>query len=138
MKAIQQKDPEVVLNNEKVCEYDDRDWLNTIKKSSEWFTIKEKWLEWVNQQFPAIFSKCAESLIKASTSNHEMEQRSELEVRQIFKTLVKTDERLTHSMWSMPDSQECNHIDKHLQVFCHWKGEYNQFKEELRKWKKFL
>lgn len=67
-----------------------------------------------------------------------MELRSELGVKEVFNTLVETGGRPTRSIRPVPDSQERDHTDEHLHVLHPWQGEWSQFEEELRKWRKFL
>lgn len=67
-----------------------------------------------------------------------MELRSEREAKAVYNTLVETGGRLTRLIRPVPDSQERDHTDEYLHVLCHWQGEYSQFEEELREWKKFL
>lgn len=71
------------------------------------------------------------------TSLCEMKKRSELKMKWVFNTLMKISERLICLMWLMPH-WECELINEHLHVLCHWEGDYSQFEKELRKWKKFL
>jgi len=136
VKAIQRKDPEVVLNCGKVRGLNDEDWLRMIEEKREWLSAEEKQLEWVKQQLPAVLSECAASLVGRPTSRREMELRSE--VKEVFNTLVETGGRPTRSIRPVPDSQERDHIDEHLHVLHHWQGEWSQLEEELRKWRKLL
>ncbi len=138
MKAIQRKDPEVIVNKGTVRGKNDRDWLRFIEGRRELLLAEEKRLEWVKQQLPAILSECAASLMGLSTSRRQMKERSELEARRVYITLMKTDERSTRPIRSMPDSHDHENTDEHLHVLCHWKGECSQFEEELREWKEFL
>ncbi len=133
VEAIERKDPEV----EKKCKgYGRQYWLDTIERKREWLAAEEKRLEWAKQQLPAVLSECAASLMGAPTSHCEMEERSELEAKRVFNTLVITGGRPTRPIRPVPDVQEHEH--DHLHVLCHWEGECSQFEEELREWKKFL
>ncbi len=71
-------------------------------------------------------------------SRREMELRSELEAREVFNALVETGGRPTRPIRPVSNRQERDHADEHLHILCHWQGEYSQFEEELREWKKFL
>lgn len=85
VEAIERKDP--VMNQGKVH------WLRVIETKRERVTAEEKRLEWVKQQLPTVLLECAASLMGAPTSRHEMEERSELEAKRVFNTLVETGGR---------------------------------------------
>ena len=138
VEAIQRKDPEVVVNKGKVRGRDDEDWLRTIERQRELLAAEEKRLEWVKQQLPAVLSECAASLTKLPTSRRQMEERSELEAKQVYTTLVDTGGRPTRPIRPVPDVYDAEHTDEHVHALCHWEGECSQFEEELREWKKFL
>lgn len=141
VEAIQRKDPEVVLNKGTVRGRGDEDWLRFIEGRRELLSAEEKRLEWVKQQLPAVLSECAASLISLMglpTSRRQMEERSELEARRVYTTLVATGGRPTRPIRAVPDSHDHEHTDEHLHVLCHWEGECSQFEEELRDWEKFL
>ncbi|KAL8789112.1 MAG: hypothetical protein Q9195_006978 [Heterodermia aff. obscurata] len=138
VKAIYRKDPEVVGNKGKVRGQDKTDWLKAIVREREWLAAEEKWLAWVKQQLPAVLSEYAESLMGQPTSRCQMEERSELEAKEVFNALVETGGRPTRPIRPVLDNPERDHTDGHLHVLCHWEGEYGQFEEELREWKKFL
>ena len=138
VEAIQRKDPEVVVNNGKVRGTSHEDWLRTIERQREKLTAEEKRLEWVKKQLPAVFSECAASLTELPTSRRQMEERSELEAKQVYTTLVDTGGRPSRPIRPVPDIHDAEHTDKHVHALCHWEGECRQFEEELREWKKFL
>ncbi len=138
VEAIQRKDPEVVVNKGKVRGRDDEDWLRTIERQRELLAAEEKRLEWVKQQLPAVLSECAASLTELPTSRRQMEERSELEAKQVYTTLVDTGGRPTRPIRPVPDVYDAEHTDEHVHALCHWEGECSQFEEELREWKKFL
>ncbi len=141
VEAIQRKDPEVVVNKGTVRGRGDEDWLRFIEGRRELLSAEEKRLEWVKQQLPAVLSECAASLISLMglpTSRRQMEERSELEARRVYTTLVATGGRPTRPIRAVPDSHDHEHTDEHLHVLCHWEGECSQFEEELRDWEKFL
>lgn len=138
VEAIQRKDPEVVANKGKIRGRSHRDWLRTIERQREWLAAEEKRSEWVKQQLPAVLSECAASLMGAPTSCRQIEERSSLEARRVYTTLVDTGGRPTRPIRPVPDIWEREHTDEYLHVLCHWEGECSQFEEELREWKKFL
>ena len=138
VEAIQRKDPEVVVNKGKVRGRTDEGWLRTIEEQRERLAAEEKRLEWVKKQLPAVLSECAVSLIELPTSRRQMEERSELEAKQVYSTLVDTGGRPTRPIRPVPDVYDAEHTDEDLHVLCHWEGEWSQFEEELREWKKFL
>ena len=138
VEAIQRKDPEVVVNNGKVRGTSHEDWLRTIERQREKLAAEGKRLEWVKKQLPAVLSECAASLTELSTSRRQMEERSELEAKQVYTTLVDTGGRPTRPIRQVPDVYDAEHTDEYVHVLCHWEGECSHFEEELREWKKFL
>ena len=72
------------------------------------------------------------------TSRRQMEERSELEARQVYNTLMDTGGRPSRPIRPVPDIYDAEHTDEHIHALCHWEGECSQFEEELREWKKFL
>ena len=58
-------------------------WLDSIERRREKLAAEEKRLEWVKKQLPAVLSECAVSLMELPTSRREMEERSELEAKQV-------------------------------------------------------
>ena len=138
VEAIQRKDPEVVVNNGKVRGTSHEGWLRTIEEQREKLAAEEKRLEWVKKQLPVVLSECAASLTELPTSRRQMEERSELEAKQVYTTLVDTGGRPTRPIRPVPDVYDAEHTDEDLHVLCHWEGEWSQFEEELREWKKFL
>ena len=138
VEAIQRKDPEVVVNKGKVRGRSDEDWLRTIEEQRGKLAAEEKRLEWVKKQFPAVLSECAASLMELPESRPQMEERSELEVKRVYNTLVDTGGRPGRPIRPVPDIHNAEHTDEHLHVLCHWEGECSHFEEELREWKKFL
>lgn len=119
MEAIQRKDPEVVANKGKVRGYNNKDWLAYMETKRERLAAEEERLEWVKQQLPAVLSECAASLMVVPASCREMELRTELEAKGIFKALVETGGRSTRPIRRMSDSRECDHTDELLHVLCH-------------------
>ena len=67
-----------------------------------------------------------------------MEERSELEAKQVYNTLMDTGGRPSRPIRPVPDIHDGEHTDEHVHALCHWEGEWSQFEEELREWKKFL
>ena len=138
VEAIQRKDPEVVVNKGKVRGRSDEDWLDSIEEQREKLAAEEKRLEWVKKQIPAVLSECTVSLTELSTSRRQIEERSELEAKQVYTTLVDTGGRPTRPIRPVPDVYDAEHTDEHVHALCHWEGEWSLFEEELREWKKFL
>ena len=138
VEAIQQKDPEVVVNKGKARGRSHKDWLRTIEEQREKLAAEEKRLEWVKKQLPAVLSECAASLTELPTSRRQMEERSELEAKQVYTTLVDTGGRPTRPIRPVPDVYDAEHTDEHVHALCHWEAEWSLFEEELREWKKFL
>ena len=138
VEAIQRKDPEVVVNKGKVRGRTDEGWLGIIQEQQEKLAAEEKRLEWVKKQLPAVLSECAASLTELPTSRRQMEERSELEAKQVYTTLVDTGGRPTRPIRPVPDVHDAEHTDEHVHALCHWESECSQFEEELREWKKFL
>ncbi len=136
VEAIQRTDPEVYVN--KRGRDDKREWLRTIERQREKLPAEEKRLEWVKKQLPAVLSECAASLMELPTSRRQMEERSELEARQVYNTLMDTGGRPSRPIRPVPDVYDAEHTDEHIHALCHWEGECSQFEEELREWKKFL
>ena len=138
VETIQRKAPEVVVNKGKVRGRSHKDWLRTIEEQREKLAAEKKRLEWVKKQLPALLSECAASLTELPTSRRQMEERSELEVKQVYITLVDTGGRPTRPIRPVPDVYDAEHTDEHVHAFCHWEGEWSLFEKELREWKKFL
>ena len=138
VEAIQRKDPEVVVNKGKVRGKSHKDWLRTIEEQREKLAAEEKRLEWVKKQLPAVLLECAASLTELPISRRQMEERSELEAKQVYTTLVDTGGRPTRPIRPVPDVYDAEHTDEHVHALCHWEGECSYFEEELREWKKFL
>ena len=140
VEAIQRKDPEVDWSTGlgKFRGLDDEDWLDSIERRREKLTAEEKRLEWVKKQIPAVLSECTVSLTELSISRRQMEERSELEAKQVYTTLVDTGGRPTRPIRPVPDVYDAEHTDEHVHALCHWEDEWSQFEEELREWKKFL
>ena len=138
VEAIQQKDPEVVVNKGKARGRSHKDWLRTIEEQREKLAAEEKRLEWVKKQLPAVLSECAASLTELPTSRRQMEERSELEAKQVYTTLVDTGGRPTRPIRPVPNVYDAEYTDEHVHALCHWEGEWSLFEEELREWKKFL
>ena len=138
VEAIQRKDLEVVMNKGKVRGRSHRDWLRTIEEQREKLIAEEKRLEWVKKQLPAVLSECAASLTELPISRRQMEERSELEAKQVYTTLVDTGGRPTRPIRPVPDVYDAEYTDGHVRALCHWEGEWSLFEEELREWKKFL
>ncbi|CAF9924413.1 MAG: hypothetical protein ALECFALPRED_002745 [Alectoria fallacina] len=67
-----------------------------------------------------------------------MEERSELEAKQVYITLMDTDGRPTRPIRPVSDVYDAEYTDEHVHALCHWEGEWSLFEEELREWKKFL
>ena len=71
-------------------------------------------------------------------SRRQMEERSELEARQVYNTLMNTGGRPSRPIRPVPGVYDAEHTDEHVHALCRWEGECSQFEEELREWKKFL
>ncbi|KAI9764521.1 MAG: hypothetical protein M1835_007555, partial [Candelina submexicana] len=138
VEAIQRKDPEVVANKGKVRRLGKRDWLVIIEREREEIAAEKKRLEWVKQQLPVVLSECTASLMGAPTACREMQERSELEAKRVFNTLVETGGRPTRPMRPVPCNQEREDTYNSVHVLCHWEAECSQFEEELREWRNFL
>ena len=110
----------------------------SIERHLECLAGEEKRLEWVKKQLPAVLSECAASLMEVPASCREMQERSEIEAKQVYKALMETGGRPSRPIRSVPDIYDTKNTDEHLHVLCHWQDEYSQFEEELREWKKFL
>ena len=136
VEAIQRTDPKVYVN--KRGRNDKRDWLDAIERQREKLPAEKKRLEWVKKQLPAVLSECAASLTELPTSRRQMEERSELEAKQVYTTLVDTGGRPTRPIRPVPDVYDAEHTDEHVHALCHWEGEWSLFEEELSEWKKFL
>ena len=67
-----------------------------------------------------------------------MEEKSELEAKKVYNTLMDTGGRPSRRIRPVPDIRDAEHTDEHVHALCHWEGECGQFEEELREWKKFL
>ena len=136
VEAIQRTDPEVYVN--KRGRNDKRDWLDAIERQREKLPAEEKRLEWVKKQLPAVLSECAATLMELPTSRRQMEEKSELEAKKVYNTLMDTGGRPSRPIRLVPDVYDAEHTDRHVHALCHWEGEWSQFEEELREWKKFL
>ena len=136
VEAIQRTDPELYVN--KRGRDDKRDWLDAIERQREKLPAEEKRLEWVKKQLSAVLSECAASLMELPISRRQMEERSELEAKQVYNTLMDTGGRPSRPIRPVPDIHDGEHTDEHVHALCHWEGEWSQFEEELREWKKFL
>ena len=136
VEAIQRTDPKVYVNRR--GRDDKRDWLDAIESQREKLPAEEKRLEWVKKQLPALLSECAALLTELSISRPQMEERSELEAKQVYTTLVDTGGRPTRPIRLVLDVYNTEHIDEYIYALYHWESEYSQFEEELREWKKFL
>ena len=136
VEAIQRTDPELYVN--KRGRNDKRDWLDAIERQREKLPAEEKRLEWVKKQLSAVLSECAASLMELPISRRQMEERSELEAKQVYNTLMDTGGRPSRPIRPVPDIHDGEHTDEHVHALCHWEGEWSQFEEELREWKKFL
>lgn len=113
-------------------------WVDSIESRRKMLAAEEKRLEWVKKQLPAVLSECAASLMEYPTSRRQMEERSELEAKQVYNTLVDIGGRPSRPIRPVPDVYDAEHTDEHVHALCHWEGECSQFEEELREWKKFL
>ena len=140
VEAIQRKDPEVdwATGLGKFRGSSHKGWLDSIERRREKLAAEEKRLEWVKKQLPAVLSECAVSLVELPDSRRQMEERSELEAKQVYTTLVDTDGRPTRPIRPVPDVYDAEYTDEHVRALCHWEGECSYFEEELREWKKFL
>ncbi len=136
VEAIERNDPGVEKG--RLHGRDREDVLDMIERQRKWLAPEEKRLEWVKQQLPPVLSECAASLKELPTSRRQMEERSELEAKRVYNTLLDTGGRPTRPIQPVPDVHDGEHTDEHLHVLCHWEGEYSQFEEELREWKEFL
>ncbi|MCJ1467472.1 hypothetical protein MMC07_006097 [Pseudocyphellaria aurata] len=136
VEAIQRTDPEAYVN--KRGRDDKRDWLDVIERQRESLHAEKKRLEWVKKQLPAVFSECAASMMKLPTSRRQMEERSELEAKQVYTTLVDTGGRPTRPIRPVSDVYDAEHTDEYVHALCHWESECSQFSLELREWKKYL
>ena len=140
VEAIQRKDPEVDWSTGlgKFRGSSHEGWLHSIERRREKLAAEEKRSEWVKKQLPAVLSECAASLMELPTSRCQMEERTELEAKQVYNTLMDTGGRPSRPIRPVPDIHDAEHTDKHVHALCHWEGECSQFEEELREWKKFL
>ncbi|KAL8907054.1 MAG: hypothetical protein Q9207_001634 [Kuettlingeria erythrocarpa] len=140
LEAIRRGDPGAVPNTTgKRCRSSNKYWLmEKIISDLEWLPVEGKRLEWAKQQLLAVLAECAASLEGRPTSLRLMEERSELEAKRVFNDLVETGGKPTRAMRPVPDCLEHDHADQHLHACRHWEGEYSQFEEEWRPWKKFL
>ena len=140
VEAIQRKDPGVDWSTGlgKFRGLHHGGWLDSIERRRQKLTAEEKRLEWVKEQLPVVLSECAASLTELPTSRRQMEERSELEAKQVYTTLVDTGGRPTRPIRPVPDVHDAEHTDEHVHALCHWESECSQFEEELREWKKFL
>lgn len=89
-------------------------------------------MEWVKKQLPAVLSEYAVLLVDLPTFRREMEERSELEVKEVYKTLMDTGGRPSRPI------HDAGNTDDYFHALCHWEVKCSQFGEELREWKKFL
>ncbi len=140
VEAIQRNDPEVDWSTGlgKFRGSSHEGWLDSIERRREKLAAEEKRLEWVKKQLPAVLSECAASLMELPTSRRQMEEKSELEAKKVYNTLMDTGGRPSRRIRPVPDIHDAEHTDKHVHALCHWQGECGQFEEELREWKKFL
>ena len=113
-------------------------WVDDIERRREKLAPEEKRLKWVKQQLLAVLSECAALLMGAPISCRQMEERSELEAKRVYNTLLDTGGRPSRPIQPVPDVRDGEHTDEHLLVLCYWEGEHGQFEEELREWKEFL
>ncbi len=51
---------------------------------------------------------------------------------------MDTGGRPSRPIQPVPDIKDSEYTDKHVHALYHWEGEYSQFEEELREWKRFL
>lgn len=140
VEAIQRKDPEVDWRTGlgKFRGLHHEGWLDSIERRREKLAAEEKRLKWVKKQLPAVLSECAVSLMELPESRPQMEERSELEAKRVYTTLVDAGGRPSRPIRPVPDIHDAERTDEHVHALCHWKGECSQFEEELREWKKFL
>lgn len=117
--AIQRKDPEVVLNKAKVRARDRDDWLRDMEPMLDWLAAEEKRLTWAKQQLPAVLSECAASLTELPTSLRQLEERSELEARRVYTTLLDIGRRPSRLIRPMPNIREREDTDEYLRVLFH-------------------
>ena len=52
-------------------------------------------------------------------SRRQMEERSEMEAKQVYKTLMETGGRPSRPIRSVPDIYDTKSTDKHVHVLCH-------------------
>ena len=139
VEALERKeDPQVAWSKVYTGSYYGKDMREIIERQLGIIAGEEKRLEWVKKQLPAILSECAASLMEMPASRRQMEERSELEAKQVYNSLVDTGGRPSRPIRSVPNVYNAEHTDEHLHVLCHWQDEYSQFEEELREWKEFL
>ena len=140
VEAIQRKDPDTDWSTGlgKFRGLYEEDWLDSLERRREKLSGEEKRLEWVKKQIPVVLSECAGSLMESSTSRRQMEERSELEAKQLYQNLIDTGGRPRRPIRMVPDVHNAEHTDEHLHVLCHWEEECSHFEEELREWKKLL
>ncbi|KAL9024567.1 MAG: hypothetical protein Q9196_006425 [Gyalolechia fulgens] len=140
VEALQGDDPKAKEKYEGTGKYkrSDEGTLGDMENFLEKLAAEEKRLEWATQQLPAVLSECAASLMGRPTSCRQIEERSELEAKRVFNTLIERGGRPTRPMRPVQNSQERDHADQNLPIFCHWECERSQFEEELREWDKFL
>jgi len=53
-----------------------------------------------------------------------MEERSELEAKGVYNTLMDTGRRPTRPIQPVPDVHDGEYTDEYLHVLCYWEGEY--------------
>ena len=140
VEAIERKDPRVDWSTGTGRFRGSRheDWLDSIERRRQKLASEEKRLEWVKEQLPAVLTECAVSLMEFPESRRQMEERSELEAKRVYTTLIEMGGRPSRPIQPVPEIYDAEHTNEHLHVLCHWEGECSKFEEELRKWKKFL
>lgn len=140
VEAIQRNGPEMNWNTElrKFRGSSHENWLNNIEKWREKLAAEKKRLEWVKKQFPMILSKCVILLMKLSISRRQMEEKSELEVKQVYNILMDMGGRPRRPILLIFNIHNVEHTNEHFHVVCYWENECNQFEKELKEWKKFL
>ncbi|KAL8711502.1 MAG: hypothetical protein Q9220_004160 [cf. Caloplaca sp. 1 TL-2023] len=138
IEAIHRKDSEAVSHTGGVQKLRNGRWLDRIESHLKWLPAEEKRLTWVKQQLPAVLLERAALMNEQPASRCIMVERSELEAKRVFHTLVEMGGRPSRPIRAVDDNQEREHADRHLDTLCHWEGEFSQFDEELREWKKFL
>ena len=98
---------------------------------------KEILLKRVKQQLPAILSECIDSTSGSPTSRRRLEEKCELEARQLYNTLIEIGGRPSRSIRPPSNAWNPERTDDLLHILRHWDNEYLQIEEELDLWKKF-